>query len=190
MGFSFGCSTFGSYFFLNIFFASLALRSRFLITTTILGLSAQLNDQDEFSTSFKVVSKDDFQIVINGEKYNDQVVFAGTTLPINPTITHIGDAYPAFVFAEIELDDSTFQLDDNGISSDWKPLDGTDNVWYYGTDEGLVPFTSSDSSTLFESVIVRDDAASTDAEIAITVYAIQTIDHDPTSPTAVWGDAR
>lgn len=161
-----------------------------LITTTILGLSAQLNDQDEFSTSFKVVSKDDFQINITGEKYNDQVVFAGTTLPINPTITHIGDAYPAFVFVEIELDESTFQLDDNGINSDWKPLDGTDTVWYYGTDEGLVPFTSSDSSTLFESVIVRDDAASTDAEIAITVYAVQTIDHDPTSPTAVWGDAQ
>lgn len=161
-----------------------------LVTTTILGLSAQLNDQDEFSTSFTVVSKDDFQINITGEKYNDQVVFAGTTLPINPTITHIGDAYPAFVFAEIELDNNTFELDGNGINSDWTQLDGTDNVWYYGTDEGLTPFTSTDSSTLFNSVIVRDDAASVDAEIAITVYAIQTIDYDASDVQHVWGDAR
>lgn len=160
-----------------------------LVTTTVLGLSAQLNDQDEFSTSFKVVSKGDFQISIIGEKYNDQVIFAGTTLPINPTITHVGDAYPAYVFAEIELDENTFTLDDDGMNSDWTLLDGTGNIYYYGTDEGLTPFKSTDTSTLFGSVVVRDDAASTDASIGITVYAIQTIGYNAADIHRIWGDA-
>lgn len=160
-----------------------------LITTTILGLSAYLNDQDEFSTSFTVVSKDDFQIVINGQMHNNEVVFAGSTLPINPTISHIGDAYPAYVFAQIDVDENTFDFDDNGINTDWTLLDGTENVYYYGTSEGLVPFTSSDSSTLFGSVIVREDAASVDAQITVTVYAIQTMGYSASNPQAVWGDA-
>lgn len=160
-----------------------------LITTTVLGLSAYLNDQDEFSTSFTVVSKDDFQIVINGQMHNNEVVFAGSSLAINPTISHIGDAYPAYVFAEIDVDENMFDFDDNGINTDWTLLDGTDNVYYYGTSENLVPFTSSDSSTLFNSVIVRDDAASVDAQIAVTVYAIQTMGYNASNPQAVWGDA-
>ena len=167
----------------------LVLAVSLLITTTVLGLSAYLNDQDEFSTSFTVVSKDDFQIVINGQMHNNEVVFAGSNLAINPTISHIGDAYPAYVFAQIDVDENTFDFDDDGINTDWTLLDGTANVYYYGTSEGLVPFTSSDSSTLFGSVIVRDDAASVDAQIAVTVYAIQTIGYENASPTAVWGDA-
>lgn len=62
-----------------------------LITTTVLGLSAYLNDQDEFSMSFTVISKDDFQIVINGHMYNNEVVFAGSTFPDHPyNLTHRG----------------------------------------------------------------------------------------------------
>lgn len=161
-----------------------------LITTTILGLSAELSDQADYSTTFTVVSKGDFDIDITGKKYNDKLIFAGQTLDISPTITHSSTEYPAYVFAKIEMD-SIFDFDDNGISSDWAPLEGEDNVYYYGTNEGLVPFTAATPSTLFGSVKIDPAAGTTtDATIAITVYALQTIDHDPTSPTAVWGDAQ
>lgn len=176
---------------LNPRFHLVLLAVSLLITTAILGLSAYLFDQDEFSTTFTVVSKDDFQVAVTGQMHNDEVVFAGSQLDVNPTVTHIGDAYPAYVFAQIDLDEDTFAYDGDGINSEWCLLDGTDNVYFYGTDEdGLTPFTSTDSSTLFHSVIVHDDADSDDAaSIAVTVYAIQTVGYDATDPQSVWSDA-
>lgn len=161
-----------------------------LITTTVLGLSAFLHDDADFSTTFTVVSKDVFKINITGQRHDNEVIFAGSSLDNSPTITHTGDAYPAYVFAMVDIDTNTFEPDDDGMNSDWTLLDGTENVWYYGTDEGLVPFTSSDSSTLFNSVIVRDDASTNNsAKIAVTVYAIQTMGYDASSPSDVWSDA-
>ena len=117
-------------------------------------------------------------------------LFAGSPLAINPTITHIGEAYPAYVFAQVEIDWDTFEPDDDGFSSDWTLLEGTENVYYYGDDNGLKAFTSSDSSTLFNSVIVRDGASTNNsAQIAVTVYAIQTMGYNAAEPQSVWGDA-
>lgn len=174
----------------NTRFHLVTLAISLLITTTVLGLSAFLHDDADFSTTFTVVSKDDFKINITGQRHDNEVIFAGSSLDISPTITHTGDAYPAYVFAMVDIDTDTFEPDDDGMNSDWTLLEGTNNVYYYGTSEGLVPFTSSDSSTLFNSVIVRDDiSASGTAEIAVTVYAIQTMGYDASNPANVWGDA-
>lgn len=162
-----------------------------LITTTILGLSAELSDQADYATTFTVVSKGDFDIDIIGKKYDDKLIFAGQTLDISPKITHSSSEYPAYVFAKIEMD-SIFDFDDNKINSDWAPLEGEDNVWFYGSlDGGLEEFTSETPSTLFGSVVVDPDAGTTtDATIAITVYAVQPAGYNNPSPTAVWGDAQ
>lgn len=159
-----------------------------LITTTVLGLSAYLNDQDDFSTSFKVVSKDDFKVEISGEKYDNEVFFAGSSILVNPTVTHVGE-YDCYLFAEVNVDEDIFEYDHGFNGDEWFNLIG--NVYYYGDENGLKAFSSSDSSMFFDSVTVRDDiSSSSTAEIGITVYAIQTMGYNAAEPATVWGDAN
>lgn len=158
-----------------------------LITTTILGLSAYLNDQDSYSAALKVVSKEDFKIEITGEPYNGDVYFAGSSIPINPTVTHVGE-YDCYLFAEVDVDEDIFEYDHGFNGDEWIHLSG--NVYYYGDENGLLPFSSTDSSTFFDSVTAREDIeSSATTQIAITVYAIQTMGYENKSPATVWGDA-
>lgn len=163
-----------------------------LITTTILGLSAELTGTASYSPSFKVVADSSIKLSIDGTKYIGEPIGLNQTVMLSPTVKN-ESSVTVFLFAEItEMDENSFLLDgDVGLSGNWINL-GIDGrkVFYWGINGVLDSVGTNGNVTLFNELTVKEDAPvdGVSRSISITVYAIQTLGLESKTPEQVWGN--
>ncbi len=150
----------------------LLLALSLFVISTILGLSAYLNNVQHYSSSYRTASDEELGFSITGTQLSNQLITPGDTLSMPVGVKVTGD-YPLYVFI---MFDPPAGLTINGFNSSWQPIEEGSNVYYYGTSSGLYPLdkVNNPEVSILESVTLPVETGNNQSyELNITGYAVQ-----------------
>ena len=159
---------------LNAQFLVIALS--LVVITTVLGLSAYIVDTEVYQVYFRTAAGADLEFSVSGEPFpaEEVIVCPGDEVFINAKASVTGQN-PVYMFIKREIP-SDFAV--NGFNSScWIPLDDRDNIYYFGTENGLIAVGGDrgigDYDILSSLALSETAKADQDLTFTITGYAIQ-----------------
>lgn len=149
----------------------------------MVGLSAYLvtSTEEPYTPTFRTATGEEFGLSISGRPYEDDVVYPGEEITLNPTVS---STTPMYVFAEVSLGG----LELGTLSDDWHLLSSDEeagtSLYYHGENSNVTML--SGSSTIFSTVTVPT-SVNTDSKFkpSVVAYGIQT-DGITGRPDQIW----
>lgn len=198
----------------------LALCAVLLVVTTVFVTMAYLTSQDTVQNTFTVgevtisldeLDVDDDDVLTDNKEYtkdgittirdkaNEYKLIPGKTYTKDPTI-HVGaNSEPCYLFVKVENGLVNVEADTNTIASQitangWYPVNGTSDVYYYGTVNSIIAVNGGQDKVVFSEFTI-DDSVEADSfaeyatkEIKVTAYAIQAEGFENTAISDIWAE--
>ena len=175
----------------------LALCAVLLVVTTVFVTMAFLTSEDSVQNTFTVgevtISLDELDVddsdndgfTTDRDKANEYKLIPGKTYKKDPTI-HVGaKSEPCYLFVKVENGLVNAEADGNTTiakqmeNKGWFPVNGTEDVYYYGTLTTIAAVNGGQDKVVFDEFTIDDSVEAddlvkyADKEIKVTAYAIQ-----------------
>ena len=188
----------------------LALCAVLLVVTTVFVTMAFLTSEDSVQNTFTVgevtISLDELDVddsdndgfTTDRDKANEYKLIPGKTYTKDPTI-HVGaKSEPCYLFVKVENGLVNAEADGNTTiakqmeNKGWFPVNGTEDVYYYGTLTTIAAVNGGQDKVVFDEFTIDDSVEADDLfkyaekEIKVTAYAIQAEGFEKTDIASIW----
>lgn len=188
----------------------LALCAVLLVVTTVFVTMAFLTSEDSVQNTFTVgevtISLDELDVddsdndgfTTDRDKANEYKLIPGKTYTKDPTI-HVGaKSEPCYLFVKVENGLVNAEADGNTTiakqmeNKGWFPVNGTEDVYYYGTLTTIAAVNGGQDKVVFDEFTIDDSVEAddlvkyADKEIKVTAYAIQAEGFEKTDIASIW----
>ena len=188
----------------------LALCAVLLFVTTVFVTMAFLTSEDSVQNTFTVgevtISLDELDVddsdndgfTTDRDKANEYKLIPGKTYTKDPTI-HVGaKSEPCYLFVKVENGLVNAEADGNTTiakqmeNKGWFPVNGTEDVYYYGTLTTIAAVNGGQDKVVFDEFTIDDSVEAddlvkyADKEIKVTAYAIQAEGFEKTDIASIW----
>lgn len=190
----------------------LALCAVLLVVTTVFVTMAFLTSEDSVQNTFTVgevtISLDELDVddsdndgsTTDRDKANEYKLIPGKTYTKDPTI-HVGaKSEPCYLFVKVENGLVNAEADGNTTiakqmeNKGWFPVNGTEDVYYYGTSTTIAAVNGGQDKVVFNEFTIDDSVEAddlvkyADKEIKVTAYAIQAEGFENTAIADIWAE--
>lgn len=190
----------------------LALCAVLLVVTTVFVTMAFLTSEDSVQNTFTVgevtISLDELDVddsdkdgsTTDRDKANEYKLIPGKTYTKDPTI-HVGaNSEPCYLFVKVENGLVNAEADGNTTiakqmeNKGWFPVNGTEDVYYYGTSTTIAAVNGGQDKVVFNEFTIDDSVEAddlvkyADKEIKVTAYAIQAEGFENTAIADIWAE--
>lgn len=188
----------------------LVLCAVLLVVTTVFVTMAFLTSKDSVQNTFTVgevtISLDELDVddsdnddsTADRDKANEYKLIPGKTYTKDPTI-HVGaKSEPCYLFVKVENGLVDAEADGNTTiakqmeNKGWFPVNGTEDVYYYGTSTTIAAVNGGQDKVVFDEFTIDDSVEAddlvkyADKEIKVTAYAIQAEGFEKTDIASIW----
>ena len=173
-----------------------SVQNTFTVGEVTISLDELDVDGDDWLTDNKEYTKDGSTTI--RDKANEYKLIPGKTYTKDPTI-HVGaKSEPCYLFVKVENGLVNAEADGNTTiakqmeNKGWFPVNGTEDVYYYGTLTTIAAVNGGQDKVVFDEFTIDDSVEAddlvkyADKEIKVTAYAIQAEGFEKTDIASIW----